>query len=687
MDRETIKEIIANLQRPELPAAEKDTLISQVENWHQSIFGPARKPLKLKLRDLESHAIINKISNIDESINDLVQTNYMIKTYYNDIFFAFAFRNTPYLLQIYDEKVVPSIMSRHSHFFKSASEATTALMAHRRYIASYRLSEHIQRMCTSGGLTEQQLAELYESKGELIENLDEIRPRIELLEYEKDKIRHNGLINLVSKLLSTITNESIEDYYDLGNFVYREEPPYGSDLLERGVVTAEEIDHVTRLIKYLHFRRTVTHTNNQSGNTTARKPHVTRGQCSFYGNEIDLSPKIADLKELIHRMENICKNIIDGHRNDGIMARTRFPQKVDVMRYNINTFPAEITDSDFMSIMNQMFPYKEHGKITPARTIYIKIRDQVASDAGGVTRAVIYGLGEYLKKTLKMANGLYYLCHADGSDLSSRMIWYIVQFLILVITTETKINMPLSYGILYCLTTLATKDLIEDVYYIPLECLMALYKLEAPDELPMLLNMITMTDDQMGEYLPQYPQSSQLPQDAEFNRETRLAWLRTVLRKKIFYPFSKDISSMVIFKNALNSKLYLLSRDETREFVEYMPIYNLPRVASYFKVPINARAMKDIPIVGTGNSATIAKNISYMKRYIKDNVGKAEAILSYIHGSVVLDKPIIISDVASGLPAAHTCSGHLDIRPYERYADFDREFTYAIENSVGLHLV
>lgn len=94
MDLESIRAITANLQRPELGMV-RDALVSQVENWHRSIFGPAQKPLKLKLRDLESHAIINKIANVDESIKDLVQTNYMIKTYYNDIFFAFAFRDTP----------------------------------------------------------------------------------------------------------------------------------------------------------------------------------------------------------------------------------------------------------------------------------------------------------------------------------------------------------------------------------------------------------------------------------------------------------------------------------------------------------------------------------------------------------------------------------------------------------------
>ena len=121
-------------------------------------------------------------------------------------------------------------------------------------------------------------------------------------------------------------------------------------------------------------------------------------------------------------------------------------------------------------------------------------------------------------------------------------------------------------------------------------------------------------------------------------------------------------------------------------------LYSLSFISSLFKIPMNEEIMLAIPIVpgythGVDGEAAAVRNIGFFKRFIQSHPDRWEKLLVYIHGSIRTDVEIKLNIVGAGLPVAHTCFGSMDVRPYQMYEDFEREFIYAIDNTSGLHLV
>jgi hypothetical protein len=81
--------------------------------------------------------------------------------------------------------------------------------------------------------------------------------------------------------------------------------------------------------------------------------------------------------------------------------------------------------------------------------------------------------------------------------------------------------------------------------------------------------------------------------------------------------------------------------------------------------------------------------MNLLRRFIREHPDSWVALLTFIHGGPSTDRTIFISAVAgAGFPVSHTCSGTLDLRNYNgNYERFSQELQYAIENTVGLHLV
>jgi hypothetical protein len=189
-----------------------------------------------------------------------------------------------------------------------------------------------------------------------------------------------------------------------------------------------------------------------------------------------------------------------------------------------------------------------------------------------------------------------------------------------------------------------------------------------------------MSEEQLGEYLPQYPQSSQVPQGAEYSSSNKLAWLTTVLYKKLFYPYSADTSQLINVISKMPAHWY-----PYRQYGRTM--YSVSMISGLFKVPLTQEVISAIPVVpGHNPNASVTRNIGYVRRFLQAHPDRWEKTLVFIHGSLRTDKEISINHVAGGFPVAHTCFGSLDVKPYETYEQFEREFMYAMDNTSGLHL-
>ena len=205
--------------------------------------------------------------------------------------------------------------------------------------------------------------------------------------------------------------------------------------------------------------------------------------------------------------------------------------------------------------------------------------------------------------------------------------------------------------------------------------------MEDPDDFRHILNMIEMDDSDIADILPEYPQSKQVPEEVAYNSGTKLAWLETILYKKLFYPFSADTGVLKIIHATTRASV----------FNDYFPArISLEGLSNYFVVQLTEEIMMGIKIVRyeeTDDGPEAERAILCLQTFIANHPERWADLLVYIHGSLRTDVPIRVNLVHGGLPVAHTCFGILDVKPYRTPEHFARDFIYAMDNTSGLHLV
>jgi hypothetical protein len=291
-----------------------------------------------------------------------------------------------------------------------------------------------------------------------------------------------------------------------------------SDLHSRGLINDEEADHLLLLTANLVYsiRTKLTPKIMQPRDGLAPR-------CRFYNIDSDLSERQRQMLPHINAMEAFCTK----------MAIT--PVSIEhigpyiALHIPLITMPETITG--FRVTMRYVSKIIRHYDRSQVTRVTVTIQDQMGVDHGGVTRMLLNRLAIILKSYLPEIGGRYYIPANTNADVSSRYdILYISLFIWLVVLTGTHVDLPLTYGTMYAIT--------HDIrhYTSNLHELMALYRLADPDDFQLLINMVTMDDREIREYLPDYPQSSQVPEGAPIDEEHKLAWLYVVLLKKVFYP-------------------------------------------------------------------------------------------------------------------------------------------------------
>ncbi len=137
--------------------------------------------------------------------------------------------------------------------------------------------------------------------------------------------------------------------------------------------------------------------------------------------------------------------------------------------------------------------------------------------------------------------------------------------------------------------------------------------------------MVTMEDADVEEYLPGYPQSAQVPEGASLSARNKLAWLQTVLYKKLFYPSgdkreAENLRTLSRFFHKIGNDIW----------------GSVSGFDQYFKVELTQEVMEKILIVVNDYTYSIPiaeANKAYLQRFIRENPGSWIALLTFIHGS------------------------------------------------------
>ncbi len=655
---------LSTLQRD----AERAKLVFELNKHHAALFGRTNKSLDLKIKDLKTQEVLDKISLTDESLLEAMHFNKVLHDYFEVYPFAIKDFSTPqHFLQVL-EKFAPIIMSRWNDLYDNKQEAMEDIELRREILRKLiTFQKQIQQEEQNPDLSEEQRIQKQETRTSIINELDEDK------KFLKIKLERKSYANFpayVQMLANIARGAAPIDYFHTVSLDITVE------LLDAHIINNDEAALIRSLLSYLDY------------NCRGRKllellpqetQHVESGPCSYYGHEIDLDRADKAIQQLIHRMELACS--VQDSPDTVIPIYHEYNEYDDLIVENISisSLPDVLTDKDFNSIMTDIGSQMDGYRGFPLK---FTIQDQAGYDMGGVTRMVMYKLGEYLSTTLKKVNGLHYLCYEDGTPLKDKFLKHMATFFMLVMITGTKVDLPLSFGIVFALAKGNKSKILKAPGLMPLETLMALFRREDPEELKALINTLNMTDAELAEILPDYPQSSQVPQGTEYKSSNKLAWLYSVLFKKLFYPYSANTSPLVKVINMLPDFWYSYSSMRATE-------YSVSMIAELFKVPLTLEIISAIPVVSEfddEHAESITRNIEFLKRFLRTHPELWEKTLVYIHGSLRTDKEITIRHSFSGLPVAHTCFGSMDVRPYDTYEQFEREFIYAMENTSGLHL-
>jgi hypothetical protein len=673
--------------------SKKEGVAKIITERHSSIFGPTEKQLALKIKDLKTQEVINKITFIKPDMLEKLRVKKILQTYFT--FHAVGsiedlLGTRENYLDIFDNTLKVLLLKYWKYMFLTKEEAVQSI-------------DHFRSLILKQGNFTEEDDEYHEIQDQLHKSTP---PAMEI-----PIMKHRNLQEYINMLINWEVSSCKKGGLLTLSPYYIKNPPvdFTHALLDKHIINDDEAALVRSLFSYIQYniggKLLDAYTGSDIPYGIWQNPQKIEGQrdkyrsynpsCMYYGPGAELNESENKIKKLIHVMERTCSEL-----NTSTYRADQFYE----IRIELDSLPDILTPTKFAHIMRQIsyqLSRREHNDISDC-IVSFAVADQMGSDMGGVTRMVLYKLAECLGKILKKSSeGLYYLVKTDGSPLSIPFMMNVTLFIKLVVLTNTKVDLPLNYGTIYMLTNriflsrVGDNLSIKDPWKLNLDILMALYNMQNPTELKSLISLIGMSDEDMEEYLPMYLQStqstqsaqkgqtseyfktSQVPQAVEHNQNTRLAWLQLTLYKKLFHPYSEK-PPVIHLDNVISS-----SADN-----RWFP-YGVQEFASYFKIPLNSEVMLQIPIISSSqeDDPIIERNIEHVKRFIVDNPTRWEIMLVFIHGSLRTEKEITINKVSGGLPVAHTCFGSLDLRPYTRYEDFERDFILAIENTSGLHIV
>jgi hypothetical protein len=329
-----------------------------------------------------------------------------------------------------------------------------------------------------------------------------------------------------------------------------------------------------------------------------------------------------------------------------------------------------------------MMPLKYFASVVSNKfLIYDKVKIRLignpATDIGGVSRSVYSKAGEYIKSICVKEGDRYYF----GTRMPKDSYDIIVGCIIAALDKGFVLGVPLSYSILYCIN----KNTVPSISDIGLPTLMALMKMDNPEELQRLIT--TISTQQGVESAAPYHKYSEtvLPKGVDgeaidVTMDRRYEWLKRIIYHTLFGRQKKHLNKLL--QSGKWVKARVANLDGT---IVAMRNCQLGELSMALGSVLTREAMTALKII-TQYLPPSATTLQYIRDYINANEDKWALFLRFVTGSTDPNVTIKVDNKAGGLPSSSTCFNALHIRNYLDYDEFTREMDMALTSADDMSL-